>query len=188
MPTAFRILLAHSRLIKRACAGDKTRAHTPAETISRPTRSGSPKIRSARTRASWRQASRPIAISRLYTTQRPDSLCSSHPLPGKRGTLGRRVLRGVTVPSFDMNVAKSFRIQRIEEYPVADRCQQRAQPSGSEYPAVEPGAIGSDQRAKHQFRPDLKCDRFFDNRREDGLSKGSGRASVQLLDVGPVKT
>jgi hypothetical protein len=34
-----------------------------------------------------------------------------HPLPGNRGTLGRRVLRGVTVPSFDMNVAKSFRIR-----------------------------------------------------------------------------
>ena len=33
-----------------------------------------------------------------------------HPLPGNRGTLGRRVLRGVTVPTFDMNVAKSFRI------------------------------------------------------------------------------
>ena len=32
------------------------------------------------------------------------------PLPGNRGTLGRRVVRGVTVPSFDMNVAKSFRI------------------------------------------------------------------------------
>jgi hypothetical protein len=33
------------------------------------------------------------------------------PLPGKRGTLGRRVLRGVTVPTFDMNVAKSIRIR-----------------------------------------------------------------------------
>jgi len=34
-----------------------------------------------------------------------------HPLPGKRGTLGRRVLRGVTIPSFDMNLTKSFRIR-----------------------------------------------------------------------------
>jgi hypothetical protein len=33
-----------------------------------------------------------------------------HPLPGKAGTLGRRALRGVTVPTFDMNLAKLFRI------------------------------------------------------------------------------
>jgi Carboxypeptidase regulatory-like domain len=33
-----------------------------------------------------------------------------HPLPGNQGTLGRRVLRGVNVPAFDMNATKSFRI------------------------------------------------------------------------------
>jgi len=34
-----------------------------------------------------------------------------HPLPGQRGTLGRRVVRGVAVPTFDMNLAKSFHIR-----------------------------------------------------------------------------
>ena len=33
-----------------------------------------------------------------------------HPLPGNAGNLGRRVVRGVTVPTFDMNLAKLFRI------------------------------------------------------------------------------
>jgi hypothetical protein len=37
------------------------------------------------------------------------------PLPGNRGTLGRRVLRGVTVPTFDMNVAKSIRISESKD-------------------------------------------------------------------------
>jgi len=36
------------------------------------------------------------------------------PLPGKRGTLGRRVVRGVSVPSFDMNLTKSFRIRETK--------------------------------------------------------------------------
>jgi hypothetical protein len=33
-----------------------------------------------------------------------------HPLPGKQGNLGRYPLRGVTTPSFDLNLAKAFRI------------------------------------------------------------------------------
>ncbi|HTG73772.1 MAG TPA: hypothetical protein VMB70_08380, partial [Terriglobia bacterium] len=65
------------------------------------------------------------------------------PLPGKRGTLGRRVLRGVTVPSFDMNVTKSFRLSesksiqlRIDasnvlNHPVANTPQLSLAPSAA---------------------------------------------------------
>jgi len=66
-----------------------------------------------------------------------------NPLPGKRGTLGRRVLRGVTVPSFDMNLTKSFRVResktvqlRIDasnvlNHPVANTPQLSLAPSAA---------------------------------------------------------
>jgi hypothetical protein len=38
------------------------------------------------------------------------------PLPGNRGTLGRRVVRGVTIPTFDMNLAKNIRISESKSF------------------------------------------------------------------------
>jgi hypothetical protein len=38
------------------------------------------------------------------------------PLPGNRGTLGRRVVRGVTIPTFDMNLAKLIRISESKSF------------------------------------------------------------------------
>jgi hypothetical protein len=48
-------------------------------------------------------------LAAVYDSQTGQPLLVT-PLPGKQGTLGRRVLRGVTVPTFDMNATKSFRI------------------------------------------------------------------------------
>jgi len=39
-----------------------------------------------------------------------------HPLPGNAGNLGRRVIRGVTVPTFDMNLAKLVRISESKSF------------------------------------------------------------------------
>jgi hypothetical protein len=52
-------------------------------------------------------------LAAVYDAQTGQPLLVT-PLPGKRGTLGRRVLRGVTVPSFDMNLQKSFRIRETK--------------------------------------------------------------------------
>ena len=65
-----------------------------------------------------------------------------HPLPGKQGNLGRYPLRGITIPSFDMNVSKRFRFSETKSmqlridannvlnHPVANTPQLSLAPSG----------------------------------------------------------
>ena len=104
------------------------------------------------------------------------------PLPGNRGTLGRRVVRGVTVPTFDMNLAKLIPYQRIEELPVSARRQQRAQSSGSEYSAVEPGTLGRNV-LNTSFGQIINATGFSTIGAKTGYRRVQAVTSVQLLEV-----
>ena len=104
-----------------------------------------------------------------------------HPLPGNRGTLGRRVIRGVTVPSFDMNVAKSFRISESKSVQLRIDASNVLNHPVPNTPQLSLAPSAATNALNTSFGQILKRDRFFDYRREDRIPKGPGCASVQLL-------
>ena len=105
------------------------------------------------------------------------------PLPGKRGTLGRRVVRGVTVPTFDMNLTKSFRISeskslqfRIDASNVLNHPIPNT-PQLSLAPSAATNALNT------SFGQILNATGFSTIGAKTGYRKVQARTSVQLLEV-----
>jgi hypothetical protein len=84
-----------------------------------------------------------------------------HPLPGKAGNLGRRVIRGVTVPTFDMNLAKMFRISESKSLQFRIDASNVLNHPIPNTPQLSLAPSAANQCAEHQLRPDLETRRVF---------------------------